>query len=75
MSAPERRRIWSRIRATYSVVYRGRHPCLCPSVGYGAQDQVLLRVKATLPSVADYEKVRAELNDKIERIKKELKLV
>ena len=32
-------------------------------------------VKATLPSVADYEKVRAELNDKIERIKKELKLV
>ena len=24
-------------------VHRGRHPCLCPSVGYGAQDQVLLR--------------------------------
>ena len=32
-------------------------------------------VKAALPSVADYEKVRAELNDKIEWIKKELKLV
>ena len=25
------------------MVHRGRHPCLCPSVGYGAQDQVLLR--------------------------------
>ena len=28
-------------------------------------------MKATLPSVAHYEKVRAELNDKIERIKKD----
>ena len=57
------------------MVHRGRYPCLCPSVGTEPKIKFYFGVKATLPSVADYEKVRAELNDKIERIKKELKLV
>ena len=76
MSAPERRRIWSRIRATYfsGIPEDGTRVCVRPS-GTEPKIKFYFGVKATLPSVADYEKVRAELNDKIERIKKELKLV
>uniref|UniRef100_UPI003A895837 phospho-sugar mutase n=1 Tax=Alistipes putredinis TaxID=28117 RepID=UPI003A895837 len=52
----------------------GTRVCVRPS-GTEPKIKFYFGVKATLPSVADYEKVRAELNDKIERIKKELKLV
>ena len=52
----------------------GTPVCVRPS-GTEPKIKFYFGVKATLPSVADYEKVRAELNDKIERIKKELKLV
>lgn len=48
--------------------------CVRPS-GTEPKIKFYFGVKAALPSVADYEKVRAELNDKIEWIKKELKLV
>ena len=50
----------------------GTRVCVRPS-GTEPKIKFYFGVKATLPSVADYEKVRAELNDKIERIKKELK--
>ena len=52
----------------------GTRVCVRPS-GTEPKIKFYFGVKAALPSVADYEKVRAELNDKIERIKKELKLV
>lgn len=52
----------------------GTRVCVRPS-GTEPKIKFYFGVKATLPSVADYEKVRAELNDKIEWIKKELKLV
>lgn len=52
----------------------GTRVCVRPS-GTEPKIKFYFGVKAALPSVADYEKVRAELNDKIEWIKKELKLV
>ena len=52
----------------------GTRVCVRPS-GTEPKIKFYFGEKAALPSVADYEKVRAELNDKIERIKKELKLV
>ena len=52
----------------------GPRVCVRPS-GTEPKIKFYFGVKAALPSVADYEKVRAELNDKIEWIKKELKLV
>ena len=52
----------------------GTRVCVRPS-GTEPKIKFYFGVKAALPSVADYEKVRAELNDKIERIKKGLKLV
>lgn len=52
----------------------GTRVCVRPS-GTEPKIKFYFGVKAALPSVADYEKVRAEQNDKIERIKKELKLV
>lgn len=52
----------------------GTRVCVRPS-GTEPKIKFYFGVKAAMPSVADYEKVRAELNDKIEWIKKELKLV
>lgn len=52
----------------------GTRVCVRPS-GTEPKIKFYFGVKSALPSVADYEKVRAELNDKIEWIKKELKLV
>ena len=52
----------------------GTRVCVRPS-GTEPKIKFYFGVKAALPSVADSEKVRAELNDKIEWIKKELKLV
>ena len=52
----------------------GTRVCVRPS-GTEPKIKFYFGVKAALPSVADYEKVRTELNDKIEWIKKELKLV
>lgn len=52
----------------------GTRVCVRPS-GTEPKIKFYFGVKAALPSVADYEKVRGELNDKIEWIKKELKLV
>ena len=48
----------------------GTRVCVRPS-GTEPKIKFYFGVKAALPSVADYEKVRAELNDKIEWIKKE----
>ena len=52
----------------------GTRVCVRPS-GTEPKIKFYFGVKAALQSVADYEKVRAELNDKIEWIKKELNLV
>ena len=46
----------------------GTRVCVRPS-GTEPKIKFYFGVKAALPSVADYEKVRAELNDKIERMK------
>lgn len=52
----------------------GTRVCVRPS-GTEPKIKFYFGVKATLPSVADYAKVLAELDGKIEEIKKELKLV